>query len=336
MLHDGYKFYQFKTCFCEFKSINDILCLIYSEKKNVLACYDIINKKVISRVNKNKSPINNIRHYLDNQFKRDLILNSFVGNQIEVSNLQNWELLLTISEVNKGGCLFSSCFFNDNNNIYILTTNNKVTYIWECENIKVFDMKKNKIKEINNSNEDILYIDTYYDSKFDNNFIVTCNINHIKFYDFKNNSLFKKYNDSEFLGKVNDFIVDDREPVKKLLGSSNSGIRIWNFYTGEVLKRIMSDLGGIYGLCLFENNYLLAGIKKNNNAYIILIDLINEKIVKRINSNQEKPISRIMAIDTKNGKIFVSGGRWSDIIFLENKKLDFFIQNRIEIKNFYN
>ena len=52
-------------------------------------------------------------------------------------------------------------------------------------------MKKNKIKEINNSNEDTLYIDNYYDSKFNENFIVTCNRDHI-----------------------NDFVVDERGSFK--------------------------------------------------------------------------------------------------------------------------
>ena len=89
MLHDGYGFYQFKTCFCEFKSIDDILYLIYSEKINVLVCYDINNKKIINRITRKNGPITDIRHYLDNKLKRDLILNSFKRNEIEVSNLQN-------------------------------------------------------------------------------------------------------------------------------------------------------------------------------------------------------------------------------------------------------
>lgn len=331
MLHDGYGFYQFKTCFCEFNSIDDIFYLIYSEKINVLICYDIIKKKIINRVIKSNGPITDIRHYLDNKLKRDLILNSFKRNEIEVSNLQNWESLLKISNVNESGFLFSSCFFNDNNNIYILTTKNKVTTIGKCENIKVFDMKKKKIKEIYGSNKDTFYIDNYYDSKLNENFIVTCNRNHINIFSFQKSLLFKKYNAAD-CGEINDFIVDERGSIKKLLGSCYYGIIIWDFYTGKLLKQIMSNIGGIYGLCLFNNNYLLAG----NNNYIILIDLINEKIVNKISSNQEKEISRIKAIDTKNGKIFICGGRWEcDIIFLENKELKFSIKNRIRINNIY-
>ena len=58
-------------------------------------------------------------------------------------------------------------------------------------------MQSNKIKEIPDSNESAIYIDTYYDSKFGINFIVTCNEKGcINFFDFQNNSLFEKYDDN--------------------------------------------------------------------------------------------------------------------------------------------
>ena len=335
-MHDGYNFYQFKTCFCLFKSINEIICLIYSKNYEILSCYNLDNKQVLTEINKNNGIINDIRHYLDNNTKRDLILNSYVQkNEIEIQNLKNWEVLLRISHVNQGGYLFSACFYNYNNNIYILSSNNKVTFIWKCECIKVFDMEKNKIKEIKKSNEDIYYIDSYYDSKLDNNFIVTCNCGYIKFYDFNSNSLFKKYTDSEFLGTILDYVVDDRGLNKILIGSYYDSIIIWDFYSGEILKKSIPDLNRVYGLCLFDTNYLLIGTDKYggyNKCYsdIILFDLNNLKIIKKINSKNENTISCIKTIDSKNGKKIISGGRWSDIVIYENKEFEFIIEHTIK------
>lgn len=332
MNHDGFMFYQFKTCFCEFKSIDDTLCLIYSKEENLIS-YDLVKNQVINSINKNNSS-NDIRHYLDNQFKRDLILNSFAfKNEIEVSNFKNWQVLLKLSHVNSGGLLFSSCFFNDNNNIYILTSNNKVTYSSKSECIKVFDMKKNKIKEIKNSNEDTFYIENYYDSKLEKNFIVTCNHGHINFYDFQSNSLFKQYKSDIPYQIINDFVVDDRGANKIILGTSYSGIKMWNFDTGELLKKTISHLENMYGLCLFNQNYLLAGTNTNYNdpnSFIVLIDLSNEKIIKRINTKLiGQSITCIKAIDMKNGKFFICGGRWSKIVLLENKGNEFNIKTTI-------
>ena len=328
MEHDGYQFHQFKTTFCEFKSINDILCLIFSRGyfNSPLISYDIVKNQVVNKINK-VNVISDIRHHLDTQLKKDLILLTFVNeNEIEVSDFKNWQVLMKISHVNGGICLFSSCFYNDNNNIYILTSHNIVDYPFENECIKVFDMKKNKVKEITNSNEKTFYIDSHYDSKFDKNFIVTCNQDHINFYDFQNNSLFKQYKNDATYEDFNDFVVDDRGSNKKLLGSCYSGIKIWDFYTGELLKKTISNLMQIYGLCLFGQNYLLAGSEYN----IVFIDLTNEKIISKIKINRINEIASIKEIDIKNGKFFICGGRWSDIILLENKEFEFNIKTTIE------
>ena len=184
------------------------------------------------------------------------------------------------------------------------------------------------------------YIDTYYDSNFDKNFIVTCNDKgRINFYDFQKNALFKKYddNDKNYQFLINDFVVDEREPIKKLIGSCyEAHIKIWDFYKGNLIKRIMLNYDGIYdlyGLCLFNNNYLLAGTNetKNNDNYngnIILIDLNKEKVIKKIIAHTSK-VKFIKFINTNNGKILVSGGLYSDIIFWENKNLEFNIIDTI-------
>ncbi len=64
-------------------------------------------------------------------------------------NIYNFECLLNIEKINKKRELYSACFLNINNNIYIITSN----YNWYCktEPIKVFDFQGNKIKEINDS-----------------------------------------------------------------------------------------------------------------------------------------------------------------------------------------
>ena len=39
-------------------------------------------------------------------------------------------------------------------------------------------------------------------------------------------------------------------------------IRIWNFHKGDLIKRILIDEGGIYGICLWNKQSLFVGIKK--------------------------------------------------------------------------
>ena len=76
-----FHFYEAKTCFCEFKSIDNILCFVYIlNRESALVSYDIIKKKIINKnvINKNEISfkITDVRHHLDKKLKRDLILNN--------------------------------------------------------------------------------------------------------------------------------------------------------------------------------------------------------------------------------------------------------------------
>ena len=334
MNHDGYMFHQFKTCFCVFKSLDGIWNMIYIKQSKDLICYNIIQNQIINQIIKDKYQPNDIRHHLDTQLKRDLILISYAeSNEIEVCNFKNFQIIIKINHINNGGFLFSACFYNDNNNIYIITSDNKVTNIHQTECMKVFDLKKNKIKEIPNSNEDTFYIDTYYDSKLDNNFLVSCNSGHINFYDFKKNSLFKKYESDCSYSKIRDYLINDKEDNKVLIGSNYYSILIWDFFGGELIKKIGYGNKDFFGICLLNKNYLLTGVVDKNhypNSYPILIELTNKKNFKKIKADLDKPISCIKSIDTENGKLIICGGRWSDIIILENKELEFKVKTIIE------
>ena len=339
-----FHFYESKTCFCEFKSINNIICFVYIlNRESALVACDIIKKKIINKnvVNKNGGSfkITDVRHHLDKKLKRDLILhNNMYNNEIYIWDFNNWQKITQSYGVNKSGALYSLCFYEFNNIIYILTTN--ISWYGQNGNIKVLNLQSNNIKEIPNSNERAIYIDTYYDSKFDKNLIVTCNDKgHINFYDFQNNALFKRFddNDPKYQFLINDFVVDEREPIKKLIGSCyKAHIKIWDFYNGNLIKRIMFNSDGIYdlyGLWILNYNYLLVGTNETNdngniNGSIILFDLNTEKAIKKIRAHIGK-VNYIKFINTNNGNILVSGGLYSDIIFWENKGLEFNIKDRI-------
>ena len=124
-----------------------------------------MNEKIINKIYFSNDFYDNsdVRHYLDKMNLRDLILSCLKTNTVCIFDFKDWKKLLTIDNVNNSGVLYSSCFFNDNNKIYILTTN--IEWHNNINNIKVYDLKGNKIKEINNSNKNVIYIDTYFDSK---------------------------------------------------------------------------------------------------------------------------------------------------------------------------
>ena len=181
---------------CVFNSINNILYLIYS-KNNSIISYDLVNKKITTEI-KNAHNKNDIRfrHYLDRINKRDLFLSiSIEQNELKLWNVNNWEYILYIPKVNELGKLFSACFLNDYDKIYIITTNHNIDVIPEL--IKVFDLEGNKITEINDSSDKTFFIDKYYDQNLSKYFLLTGNNGGVKSYDYYENKLYREYSDKE-------------------------------------------------------------------------------------------------------------------------------------------
>ena len=135
----------YSNSFNLFLSIDNIAFLIYSNINKSIITFDLIAMKKLCEIkNAHKENISNFRHYSDLKNNRDLILSiSTIDNNIKLWNLKNLDCLLNLPNINKKGFLHSSCFLNNDNQIYIITSN----CLWHgnCENLKVYDLNGNKI-----------------------------------------------------------------------------------------------------------------------------------------------------------------------------------------------
>ena len=85
--------------FTVFKSINDILYLIYSNRQKSIIFYDLINNtKILEIKNAHNDNVNNFIYYNDIINKRDLIL-TVSKNNIKIWNVNNVECLLDIKNI---------------------------------------------------------------------------------------------------------------------------------------------------------------------------------------------------------------------------------------------
>ena len=117
---------------------------------------------------------------------------SYIDNNIKVWNANNWYCIISITNINKAGYLYSSCFLNQNNQIYIITSNYKEKLFGKTEPIKIFNLNGKFINEINNSNEQTFFIDTYYDNILSKNYIIVGNYNFSQSYDFDRKNVYQK------------------------------------------------------------------------------------------------------------------------------------------------
>ena len=311
IINDSYSYFCLANTFSVFKSINDILYLVSSKENKSIILYNIINNRRIKEIeNAHNEYITNIRYYLDKINKRDIILSiSADDNNIKLWNIYNNNIncLLNIKNINKNGRLYSACILNDNNNNYIITSSNN------CENIKIFDFYGNKIREINNSNDTSNLIDIYYDNKLSKNFILTGNEDFIKSYDYNKNDIYKKYSDNDKRGHYSIIINETKEVIKIIESSCDGNLRIWNFHSGELLKKIKVSNESLREICIWNNEYIFIGC---DDKTIKLIELKNGKIIKELKGHINKVISIKTIIHPKYGKCLISQGAKNDCIKL--------------------
>ena len=297
--------------FIVFKSFNNILYLIYSNNNKSIISYNIIDNKKINEIkNAHKDYISSFRYYLDNINQRDLII-SLSSNlhyyNIKLWNINNFELILNIQNISNYAYLKSASFLNDNNKIYIITCfviynkNNK-------EPIKVFDFKGNKIKEINESEDNAYYINNYYDNDLLKNYILTGNSGYIKSYDYNENKIYHKYSEKNNIsgdGHISIIINKKKEIIELIDSCCDGNIRIWNFHSGIFLRIINVSKEGLREICMWNNEYLLVGC---DDKAIKLINLNNGKIIKEIEGHNNKVLSLKIIFHPLYEKCLISQG----------------------------
>ena len=301
---------------CVFKSINDIYYLIYSNLNNSIISFNLINNKIINEIkNAHNTDITNFRYCLDSKNKRDLILSiSFGDNNLKLWDANNWMCLLNLQTVNNIGYIKTSCFLNDTKNIYIITSNSCESDL--IEPIKIYDLNGNKIKEINESNEDTIFIDTYFDKKLSIYFIITGNNGYIKSYNYNENSSYLIYKDIENYYDHSSIIIDNNnnEEIVNMIESCGDGfVRIWNFHSAQIIKKIKVSNSFLYSIYLWDNNYLLV---TSRDKKIKIISLSDGEIKKEL-GGYDKDVITVKSINHPiYGKCFISKGKFNEQIKL--------------------
>ena len=272
---DAFNSYGMNNTFCIFKYHFNTIILLYA-KKNTIISYNIVNNQKINEYkNAHCNNIINFKHYYDKKNNRHLIMSiSEEDNNLKIWNYSNFKCLCNIVKIMSGGDVLSACFLNYKNNILFIVDNFYVTYASIPEPIKVYNWEGSLIKEIEDSNSDTYFIDTYYDSKKSKYFIITTNPGYIKSYDYEENKTYYNYSDNDIWGHRSAVICETYKSVKIIESSDNGNIRVWNFHSGKLIKKIKVSNKPLYSICLWSNEDIFVSCEDKT---IRLINLITGK-----------------------------------------------------------
>ena len=315
LVKDSPTYNCFDNKFCLFKSINDILILIYINENNSIIFFNLIDDKKVNEIkNAHSKFITSLRHYLDKTNKRDLIISiSTDDNNIKLWNVNSYECLYEFKNVNEKGKLYSACFLYDNDQIYIITSH----AMWgdEFEFIKVFDLNGNKIKDIEDSKEYTAFIDTYNENKKNKNYIITGNRGYSKSYSYDDNKVYHKYSYNDY-NLHNSIIIYNNEEIIYLIELSSSGkIGMWDFHSAELLYIIEINYN-LFSICLWNKDYLIIGC---GDKTIKLIDIKNRVIKKDIIGHNNYILTIKKVRHPKYGECLISKDMGNNIKLFINK-----------------
>ena len=134
----------------------------------------------------------------------------------------------------------------------------------------------------------------------------------MKSYDYKNNKLYHKIHTCVIINKFGKLI--------KLIESCQDGdIRIWEFYSANLIRKINKDINNnLYGMCLWNKNFLFVGCKDQS---IKLFELKNGILIKSFDGHKERVISFKKVVEYDNKELLFSQGLDGTIKRWVNKKI---------------
>ena len=256
-IDDSYCCCKYGNSFIVFRSINNILYVIYSTKQKSIVCYDLSHKKIERKTSQVHSKyISHFDYCYNDNMKKELIMSvSYKDTNLKIWGFPKMTCIINISKVYFYPYLYSACFLDKKDNYYYITANGVSSMIGEP--IKVYNYYKKLVKEINDSEFKVTSMQTWYSNN--TTYIIANNENCIRSYNYNRNALYHKYSENYSI-KILNFECFDNTADKIISSCEDQIIRIWNFHNGEIINSITSENPRFEAICLLDEFNLLKSI----------------------------------------------------------------------------
>jgi len=294
LTNSSYIEYTMDNAFDAFTTLSGNVLLVYATKFKSIECFDIVKQKFIKTLlNAHTSLILIIKYYCPKFMKKEIILSSSNAPDycIKIWDINNWTCILNFNKIYDKGNMLAVCLQFDEfqKESYIFTSN-------DFGPIKIWGFNGKFIKNINKSeNNETYFLDTYYDDLLLKYFLICGEMKCCKSYELNTHQLFRTYLDNTSCAEHTSAFINKNGNTVELVECEFYGyIRIWNFRSGDLIKKIeVCKRIPLVSMCLWNKNYLLASCV---DYTIKLIDFKNYAFIKSFNghNNEVSTIKKIM------------------------------------------
>ena len=303
--------------FIVFKTINDILCLAYTNENKSIITYSLDNNKKINEIkNAHRYYIYDLRYHLDEIHHRDLVLSiSLDDNNIKIWDINNLECLLNLDNIYKKKSLIAACFYRSKKQNFIITGINN-----DYDPIKMINLENLKTQKLLDSKDKIYFIDFYYDKNSSKNYIITSDEIYAQSFVLKEKKLYHLYYDKDDFINYKSINIWKADGIIQLIEAGKRGyVRIWDFHSGKLLNKIKINKNGVSCLCLWNSEYIWAGC---DDKKIRLVDLKSGKVINKLIGHGSIVSNVKKIIIPKLGECLISQGENNETIKIWGRKID--------------
>ena len=287
--------------FCTFKSLSGESLVVWGTPQYSIEFYDLDKDKIIKTIfNAHNQIIFSCRHTSNFKNNIDYIITSSYDKTIKIWDLRTFQQISIINSLSTDNYIYSVqilCDQKEGGN-YVITSG-------QNDSIRLFDFKGSFLGNFC-VNENIYFIDTYYDSKEEIYYIISANSSDVRSYVFKTKDLYKKYEGSPKTWHMSAIVNEVKDKQILIESDGNGYIRMWDFHNGNIIKKISSNVPlSLRGICLWNDNYLLAA---GSDYQVKLIDLDQGKFIKSFEGHTNTVCSIEKIIHPKYGECLISQG----------------------------
>ena len=288
--------------FCAFKSFSGQQLIVWGTPQHTIEFFDLGKNKITTTIAKaHNQTIFSCRHYADLKNRIDYVITSSYDRTVKIWDLKTYSYLLNIQNAHSGYYIYSVSILCDekNESNYIITSAPN-------DYMKVWDFTGNCLRTFGQNDESTYFIDSYYDTKGKEYYILNANSSDVKSYTFKDGKLYHKYKGIPQTWHMSAVVNETIEQNILIESDGNGYIRMWDFHSANLIKSIPSSPTlNLRGICLCNDEYLFAA---GNDYQVKLFDLNNGKYIKSFKAHTSTVCSLEKIEHPKYGECLISQG----------------------------
>ena len=263
-----------------------------------IECYDITTGKLEKTLKGHSGRIFMIRYFHKKETGDDFLVSSDEQKTVIVWDLHKFAQLKTFKKCHLNSYIYSALYYYDNaaKKDYIVTSS-------PDEFLKIWDLNTGMfVRDIGGQKNYTYSINHVFHKK--EHYIIDANSVSVRVYYTKSaNSLYKEFVEKNYSWHMSAFTERYKGILTLFESDGNGNIRLWNFETGNLMKKITCPNNQLRGMCLWNDKYILVS---SSNSCFIVVDLEEGKETKSIKEHFQSLCCLIKTIHPLYGECLLS------------------------------